>query len=158
MSPFNHQVGTCGADVTAPDETHHLCGHRGGKCVPPGLRCIEATLKRPGGPQEELVLTSFKGKASPWGWPCGLPPQEIFRTKCPARAFPSRPPQAFHTWDLAESIRPNYWAGSGQVHGDPSSHWADSSPRAHDGHACGERAHVKRHGPKVSGRPRTRGE
>ena len=63
-----------------------------------------------------------------------------------------------YAWDLTDSIGLNYWAGSGQVHGDPSSHWADSSPRAQDGHACGEQTQVKRHGPKVSGRPRTRGE
>ena len=57
-----------------------------------------------------------------------------------------------YAWDLTESVRPNYSAGNGQVHGDPSSHWADSSPRAHDGHTRGERTHAKRHGPKVSGR------
>ena len=34
VSPFNHHVGICGADVTAPDETHHLCGHRGGHVRP----------------------------------------------------------------------------------------------------------------------------
>ena len=34
-------------------------------CVLLGLRCSKATLERPEGPQEETVLTSLKGKASP---------------------------------------------------------------------------------------------
>ena len=65
MSPFNHQLGSYGVDVTAPDETHHSAANAVAMCILLGLRCIEATLKKPGGPQEELVLTSFKGKASP---------------------------------------------------------------------------------------------
>ena len=65
MSPFNHQLGICGADVTAPDETHHSAATVVTMCILLGLRCTEATLERPGGPQEELVLTSFKGEASP---------------------------------------------------------------------------------------------
>ena len=72
MSPFNHQLGICGADVTVPDETHHAAATAVAMCILLALRCIEATLKRPGGPQEEILLTSFKGKAPPWGmavWP-----------------------------------------------------------------------------------------
>ena len=65
MSPFNHQLGICGADVSVPDETHHSVATVVAMCIPLVLRCIEATFKRPGGPEEELVLTSFKGKASP---------------------------------------------------------------------------------------------
>ena len=73
------------------------------------------------------------------------------------RRFSAASPGA-GAWDLWD-FRPHpYWANGGQVHGDPSSHWADSSPRAHDGHDCGERTQAKRYEPKVSGRPTTRGE
>ena len=65
MSPFNHQIGIRGAVVTAPDEMHHFAATVVTMCILLGLCCIEATLERPGGPQEELVLTSFKGEASP---------------------------------------------------------------------------------------------
>ena len=65
MSPFKYQLGICGADVTAPDETHHSAATVVAMCIPLVLCCIEATFKRPGGSEEELVLTSFNGKASP---------------------------------------------------------------------------------------------
>ena len=80
MSPFNQQVGIYGADVTALDEMHHSVAAAAVMCTLLSLLCIEATLKRPGGPREEQGLTSLKGKASPRGELFGQPPQGIFRT------------------------------------------------------------------------------
>ena len=64
MSPFNHQVGICGADVTAPDEMHHSAAAGAAMCILLSLLRIKATLRRPGGPREERELTSLKGMAS----------------------------------------------------------------------------------------------
>ena len=64
MSPFNHQDGICGADVTAPGELHHSVATAVAMCTLPTLRRTEATLARPGGPREEQELTSLTGKAS----------------------------------------------------------------------------------------------
>ena len=80
MSPFNHLLGIYGADVTAPDETHHSAATVVAMCILLGLRCIKTTLKRPGGPHEERVLTSLKGKESPWGMAVWPAPQAIFCT------------------------------------------------------------------------------
>ena len=64
VSPFNHQISICGAVVTAPDEMHHSVAAAAGMCTLLSLLRTEATLKRPGGPDEEQGLTSLKGKAS----------------------------------------------------------------------------------------------
>ena len=64
MSPFNHQIGICGAVVTVPDEMHHYVAAAAAICTLLSLLRTEATLKRPGGPREEQGLTSLKGKAS----------------------------------------------------------------------------------------------
>ena len=106
MSPFNHQVGICGTDVTVPDEMHHSVAAGAAMCILLALLHIEATLERPGGPQEETVLTSLKGKASPWGmaaWPASLGnlPYVVPREGLSLAASPGA-----YAWDLAGSICP----------------------------------------------------
>ena len=100
MSPFYHQVGICGADVTTPDEMHHSVAAAAAMCTLLSLLCIEATLKRPGGPREEQELTSLKGKASLQRgavWPAS--PGNLPYSAAREGPFLAASPGA-HAWDL----------------------------------------------------------
>ena len=126
---------SCGADVTAPGETHHHVAAAAAMCALLPSLYTEATLKRPGGPHEELGLTSLRRKVSPQGRAALLAsPGDSRHLAARERRFSAASPGA-GAWDLWDFHPHPYWANGGQVHGDPSSHWADSSPRAHDGHA-----------------------
>ena len=52
LRSFNHQIGNCGVHVTAPTEARHTAAAAEGMCALQRLLCSEATLERPGGPQE----------------------------------------------------------------------------------------------------------
>ena len=88
MSPFNHQLGICGVDVTAPDEMHHSAATVAAMCILLSLLCIEATLRRPGGPHEERVLTSLKGKPSLQGRAVSRLPRGSSALSAPRGPFP----------------------------------------------------------------------
>ena len=107
MSPFNHQEGICGVDVTAPGEMHHSVATAMAMCALLALLCAEATLKRPGGPREEQGLTSLKRKASLLRRAAWLAsPGHLLYLAAREGPFLAASPGA-HAWDITRSSSPS---------------------------------------------------
>ena len=76
-------------------------------CVPLRLRCIEATLKRPGGPREEQGLTSLNRKASLQRRAAWLAsPGHLLYLAAREGPFLAASPGA-HAWDITRSSSPS---------------------------------------------------